>query len=323
MNDREAQRLIEQMTNIELEEWQQQYARHVVNRAEEFRRVHLNDTVYSEVERPMPRRKYPEWFIGGPWHGKDRLTEAPNLHDRIQVATVDPIDFGSFLNPSPEIDLSFNRYTYVPRHANVFGELITVWVGEENVPELIHEQNSDTSRLLGQLIMSPHRNDIPGTSSFDIGPYAERHRTRYEIEREIRIELEREYGRRISSLSAQLQNVRAVPAARVTRCDHHPMTRVLTNELQTAGVLEIVDDENGHSLVIFPKVTVYFDEGNGTDEQPPSWVACAQGDSQSGDDHGKPYTGYGTTKRAAIIALLADALDVSARMVEMSEPRMR
>lgn len=280
---------------------------------QDYQRLYLNQIVESTYrERPMP--KYPEWFIGGPWHGEDKLNKAPNISDRIRVTVLRPIDVTEFLSPiSTMPEPLHDEFTYVPRHAQVFGEMITVWVGESDASLLASRHDTDVTRLLGQLIMSPHRIDTerPG---FDVGPQSQRHRQLFELERRSMREAEHRYGQEIRRLQEQLRVAQNRPT-----CNHgvsrHPMQQ-LRPEMKPTGILEFVDDDHVHDMVVLSNITLFFDEGN--DEIDPSWIATAQGPPTDGD-HGTPYTGYGTSKRGAIIALLADALDVYARMIETPE----
>lgn len=258
----------------------------------------------------MPR--YPEWFVGGPWHGKDKLREAPNINDRIRVATVRPFDISEFINPSPTTEFHHDEYTYVPRHARIFGETLTVWISEHDAGLLASGHDTEVSRLLGQLIMSPHRVDEADRQPFNVGGVAQRHRDLFELERQATREADRRFRQRITQLEAEIQRLRSQP---VRHCGHvivHP-NQQLQRDMRPTAIMELVDDDHNHDFVVFGNITLFFDEGN--DEIPPSWVATAQGE----DD--KPYTGYGTSKRGAIIALLADALDVYARMIETERIR--
>jgi hypothetical protein len=65
----------------------------------------------------------------------------------------------------------------------------------------------------------------------------------------------------------------------------------------------------------FDRITTFFDQGN--DEVSPAWVATAQGPGEHSET--QPFTGYGTTERAAIVALAADALGIYARMVDLEK----
>lgn len=259
-------------------------------------------------------RIYPEWFIDGPWHGEDKRKKAPHLQTLIRVALPRPISARDLLDPESidPVDLSFDEYRYVPKYVDVFGERLTVWVSEQNAGNVGRPgYESDWVRMLGQLIMAPHR---VGDNAADIRPMAQVHRQRWDIEHEVRREVRREMAelhRQNEVLARDLQR------AQTNRVLEQPSIHRLPMNSKNSAMIELKYDENvGHAYVQFNDVVLYFDEGDGTDENPPSWIATAQ------DTYDRPCTGYGTTKKAAIIALLADGLGVYARMIEIGE-RMR
>lgn len=264
----------------------------------------------------MNVRIYPEWFVDGPWHGEDKRKKCPHLQGRIRCALPRPFDVRQLLNNEltgedliPE-DPSFDEYTYVPKWVDIFGERICVWISESNAgsANFIQGTEPDWVRMLGQFIMSPHRINDDNTP-FNIAPLAERHRDRWDIEHEVRREVRRELSelqRRNSALSRDLQRAQTYNVLQA------PSIHRITEDARPSAVLEYKDDEGNHELVSFENVVLFFDEGDGTPENAPSWVATAQSDQG-------PITGYGTTKKAAIIALLADGLGVYARMIEIGE----
>jgi len=245
---------------------------------------------------------YPEWFIGGPWHGEDKRVRAPNLDRVVHVAMNDPIDYRDIMNnPDPMTTISFHQVMYVPQRCVIFGVQLTVWVLNDEVPNL-QNINSETSRLLGELIMFPHRDNVAAESLR--GPI-DRYRLRWEIEREVRADLEREYRRQVRDA---VSTVRMTPPPAPERTERHKLRPDVTHGVY----IELITDDN-REIVMFDKVTTYFDQGN--EEVSPAWVATAQGEGQHSET--RPYTGYGTSERAAILALAADKLGVYARMVEL------
>lgn len=262
-------------------------------------------------------RQYPEWFIGGPWHGRDKLKECPHLQTMIRVASTPSLNVAEILGATePSFEMPpIDQYIYVPKFVDVFGERLTVWIGEGEGSELRRDRYPDWVLMFGQMLMFPHRNDESRTPA-DVQPVTRNHALRWEVENEVRRDVEREFRNRVQYL--ERENVRLASLRA-----HAPPTPVPVSVLDhtegPAGYLEFYEEEESH-VARFDKITLYFDEGDG-DENPPSWVATAQG-PPGADDHGKPYTGYGTTQKAAIIALLADRVGVYARMIEIGE-RMR
>jgi hypothetical protein len=252
-------------------------------------------------------RTYPEWFIGGPWHGRDKMRECPHLRGPVRVANVRPLNYAEFVNVEPTTDIGLDEYAYIPKYIDVFGERVLVWVGES---EAGGNRESDWIRMLGQLIMFPHRTD-EGRTPVDTRPITQRHQERWDVEHEVTRNVEHRYRDRIQSLERQVHDARR---QRDSAIEMKAKTYRLDGETSVA-ILEFADDKSEHVYISFQNIVVYFDEGDGTDENPPSWVATAQ-ESSLRDG---PFTGYGTTKRAAYIALLADGLGVYARMIAIGE----
>jgi hypothetical protein len=272
---------------------------------------------------------YPEWFIGGPWHGKDKRTVCPNLQGMVTVA-VSPSLQEIFSQPDPNMEMGVDHIHYVPRSFAVFGQRLIVWLTEEDASSIIGtagtgalvnpiDRGQELMRMIGELIMAPHA-VVGGHAGYDVGAIAEQRSSEWQEQ----IDRERwadqryagtidEYRRTISQQRAQIdqlsrqvrresmgdqwryfQDTESVPAIKM--------------ELAADGLWWGVDQAN---------VTTYLDQGDGTEESPPAWVATAQ------TDHG-PITGYGTNVKAALIAMAADACQVYARMIDISEkPRMR
>lgn len=272
----------------------------------------------------MNVRIYPEWFIDGPWHGEDKRKRAPHLQGMIRCALPRPFDVRRLLSNElvgedliPSADLSYDEYTYVPKWVDVFGERICVWVSEHNAGSTNYRpgQEPDWVRMLGQLIMSPHRADGDNVP-YNVAPIAERHRDRWDIEHEVRREVRNELSelqRRNSILSRDLQRAQTHNVLRA------PSIHRLRDAPRSSAILEYKDDDGLHEIISVENIVLYFDDGDGTPENPPSWVATAQGPDTNSGDHRAPITGYGTTKKAAIIALLADGFGVYARMIEIGE----
>lgn len=272
----------------------------------------------------MSVRIYPEWFIDGPWHGEDKRKKCPHLQGRIRCALPRPFDVRRLLSSEPTAqdvmdDLEYDEYTYVPKWVDVFGERICVWVSEENAGTLAAPSRyPDWVVMLGQIIMSPHRTDGDNTP-FNVGGVVQRHRERWDIEHEVRRDVRRQtedLQRQIRELESQLMRVRTANVLAQTRVTN---TSQLKNAERSSALLEFKDDDGVHEQIMFENVVLYLDEGDGTPENPASWVATAQGPGDCGSDHKPPCMGYGTTKKAAIIALLADGLGVYARMIEIGE----
>jgi hypothetical protein len=268
----------------------------------------------------MSVRTYPEWFIDGPWHGEDKRKKCPHLQGMIRCALPRAFTYQDFIqepDPSTLIEPSFDEYVYVPKYVDVFGERLVVWTGERNVGIRTRpgDEQPDWVRMLGQLILAPHRIE-DGQSTFDVRSLARNHQMRWDIEHEVRRDLDRQYRERIRVLEQQLHY------ARVSIRD----TRTASGESRWHGnctaTIDFTDDEGIRSVIQFRNIVLYFDEGDGTDESPPSWIATAQGPENASSDHLTPCTGYGTTKKAAIVALLADGIGVYTRAIEIGE-RMR
>lgn len=264
--------------------------------------------------------RLPEWFVGGPWHGRDKLVVCPNLQDMIRVVQQPEMRVSVFsadvrVSATPETDY----FTYVRSRISLFGYIITVWVGQDDARRLNGLGNSvrehELSRLVGGLLLAPHKIEDGAGLPPNGGEYAramERESRSYsdpwQRERAIRDEIMAEFSEEISRYRARIRDLEA---------ENHrgSFEWIYRSETRAAGRIEVNTGEDwaGEN---FRNITVFLDEGTGSD-QGPSWVATAQGTRG-------PVTGYGTTSRAAIVAMLADAIDVYARMIDTSEkPRMR
>lgn len=273
----------------------------------------------------MSVRIYPEWFIDGPWHGEDKRKKCPHLQGIIRCALPRPFDVRTLLSTDLQgTDLipqepHFDEYTYVPKWVDIFGERICIWVSERNAGTVGGPGSEpDWVRMLGQLIMSPHRADGENVP-YNVGPLAQRHRDRWDIEHEVRRSVYQETRELQGTIRRLEEDLRRARTANVLATPRpHPLKEAYEAD-QSSASLGLRDDEGNQFHVAFKNIVLYFDEGDGTSENPPSWVATAQGPGDSDSDHKPPCTGYGTTKKAAILALLADGLGVYARMIEIGE----
>lgn len=260
-------------------------------------------------------RIYPEWFIDGPWHGEDKRKKCPHLQGIVRCALPRPFSVRQLLSNEltggdVQYDIGYDEYTYVPKWVDIFGERICVWISEENAGSVGYSQGHepDWVRMLGQLILAPHRQDVE-SPSFNVGGIAQRHRDRWDLEHEVRREVRRELAdaqMKIRRLEEELRR------ARTNQVLHTPTPEAVFVAPNSAK-LALKDDVGEEAHVHFDNIVLYFDEGDGTEENPPSWIATAQ------DPADRPCTGYGTTKKSAIIALLADGIGVYARMIEIGE----
>lgn len=268
----------------------------------------------------MSIRRYPEWFIGGPWHGKDKLRECPHLQSIVRVASVVPrvldlrdTDLVTAMRELPAVETIEEEYVYVPRRADVFGEQVTVWVGDhENPRAATNGEPPEWVQMFGQLIMAPHRL-APDGSSFDVAPFARVHRDRWETEREIRRDLERRYHDELNRLRSQVSRMareHSLPRRSVPRTPDFDIEQ----EENDACLLQFKLDDEVRS-VSFTNVTLYADPGD--EEHPAGWVATAVGALESSPgvwEDDVAFTGYAKDKKGAIVALLADKLGYYARM---------
>lgn len=97
--------------------------------------------------------RIPEWFIGGPWHGRDRITDCPtpDVGGRIiaqQVPTAKlheaPMTDEDLYPSEPE------RFHYVCRRLRFGSTMLTVWV-DETMPDLTAQDH------LAAILLAPHR----------------------------------------------------------------------------------------------------------------------------------------------------------------------
>lgn len=275
-------------------------------------------------------RRYPEWFIGGPWHGKDKLKQCPNLPGPVMVASMpeelEPVSFLEPLNPVSERPF-FDQIMYVSREFHMVDRTLKVWIPNEDA-SAVNDPNGATFRRvmssLLDLVMLPHEISAgnPGDPRFDVEAATEEYRRQREAERQrtiafrasLREETQNDY-RRIQELSLECQRLRGEVQRLKYGADTDWRYASMSNTADAyAGQIEIVADRRWLKAR-YEQATVFFDQGN--DEIDPSWVATAQSDQG-------PVTGYGTSPGAAMLAMLADALDICARMIDTSEkPRIK
>lgn len=259
----------------------------------------------------MSVQRYPEWFIDGPMHGEDRLVKFPGTHTMIRCVLPRPLDVRMLIDPGT-VDLddaAFDEYTYVPKYVDVFGERLCIWISVQNAADPGEPGNeADWLRMLGQLIMAPHRD-----GSDIVQRVADRHRLRWDVEHEVRRSVNGEMRALKSEIARLKGELLRAQTQRVLNETNAYEPFVPPNTAKIA----LKDDVGEEAQAFFENIVLFFDEGDGTAENPPSWIATAAGLS------GTPCTGYGTSKKAAIIALLADGLGVYARMIEFSEERIK
>ena len=256
----------------------------------------------------MTSRSYPEWFVGGPWHGKDKLrSEAAHFETLVRVAQPRPFNPADLLDSSP-IDFRVDEYEYVPRSVDVFGQRLRVWVGQSN-----GQCEPNWVELVGELIMRPHRSALREFEHED-----ERYRSQWSREREIRRQITQEMDCRHENMRAYIRELEG-RIRRFRRTDREGTVHQLSSHGPTSALLEFAHDGE-HAYIGFKNIVVFFDDGDGTGENPPSWVATAQDVDDNTTSKVPEYMniGYGTSPKAAIIALLAAGLGVYARMINIS-----
>lgn len=95
----------------------------------------------------------PEWFIAGPLHGKDRLTEFPG---RMQLAyrvlepkTVHATDHPGFLDYDPQ------EWVYTRQRFTIGARIIIMWV------DLSRTSREYAATLLADVLLAPHETPDP------------------------------------------------------------------------------------------------------------------------------------------------------------------
>lgn len=102
----------------------------------------------------MAQGRYPEWFIGGPLHGRDKTEHSPTVpeYDRVRhVETLPSEVMADWPNQSglwTETEWLYRRVTFV------FGSVdVPFWTDERLMAR------SEIESRLGELIMAPHVKD--------------------------------------------------------------------------------------------------------------------------------------------------------------------
>lgn len=88
--------------------------------------------------------KYPEWFIGGPLHGEDKLVRFPDAYGMVLW-----IEYAHSWTHDHEFIISKLKWQYQRRTFCMGSVVIRIWV-DEYLSEL------EATTLLGELIMKPH-----------------------------------------------------------------------------------------------------------------------------------------------------------------------
>lgn len=270
-------------------------------------------------EDPVTKR-YPEWFVGGPWHGKDKLKQCPNLPGPIMVSAMPDIDYRSMISADPHADMPvLTQVMYVSQQFIMIDRVIPVWIPAADAVEVNVSGSETYKRITGQivdLIMAPHENR-PDRPAFDTEAGTDAWRHDWEIRRQTDLETRQsvrlQYEQRLQELSLECQRLRGQIIDRPSMRDDSRYCNQAGPGMD-AGQVELVADGKW-DMARFDTITTYLDQGD--DEQGPSWVATAQGDRG-------PVTGYGTSRAAAILAMLADSMNIYARMIDTSEnPRIK
>ncbi|NEA21596.1 hypothetical protein [Actinomadura bangladeshensis] len=91
----------------------------------------------------------PQWFIGGPWHGKDRRTECPSTR-RDTIAVPTPAS-ASPVMPAADDDRAAPAETVYARRRFAIGRtVLTFWADAA-----MHE--ADVGDRLAEILLAPHR----------------------------------------------------------------------------------------------------------------------------------------------------------------------
>lgn len=102
--------------------------------------------------------RLPEWFIGGPWHGRDRVTDypGPDINGVIRVRWAAPADAASYATtpqPTMPVPSEPKECRYERRQVILIYTLVVVWV-EASWPSL---SERDICRALMEILLAPHR----------------------------------------------------------------------------------------------------------------------------------------------------------------------
>lgn len=94
---------------------------------------------------------YPEWFIGGPLHGKDKTEMYPNVHSMVRALPL-PEDSANVLGHTVTGDWCRweDEWHYTPQRFVFGGIVIRFWIDYRYTPREIAATD------LAKLIMAPH-----------------------------------------------------------------------------------------------------------------------------------------------------------------------
>lgn len=92
----------------------------------------------------MSETRVPEWFIGGPLHGKDRLIEVPDVQHNVIAA----VDYTEAPGRAPE------QRTYVRKNFAIGRTTLTIWI-------VAGMDEFDAGDRLAEILLAPHRAPTP------------------------------------------------------------------------------------------------------------------------------------------------------------------
>lgn len=96
----------------------------------------------------------PQWFVGGPWHGKDRRTECPSIRrDTIAAPAPAPV---SPIAPTTGDDRPVPAQTLYARRGFAIGRtVLTFWADAAM-------QDVEIGDRLAEILLAPHRDAEAG-----------------------------------------------------------------------------------------------------------------------------------------------------------------
>lgn len=104
-------------------------------------------------DRPARRTRYPEWLVGGPWNGDDKVTRlGPGDSSRGVVAQV-AVDLHAPPGPGELYEHrgpKIARIVYERKPFAIGETVLTVWVAK-GVGDL------EAATLLAEILLAPHR----------------------------------------------------------------------------------------------------------------------------------------------------------------------
>jgi hypothetical protein len=245
--------------------------------------------------------RLPEWFIGGPLHGKDKLTMYPNepgpIHIVRPVVQRNPAEILFYDAPVTSATLEVERITYYPKTFMIFDMMLVCWVPESSAFGPFDLPDSETSTLLRELILAPHDREPAGSTGapFDVSEVASAQRSRFELRREAQHVIAERYEAKLRHLEDTVASLNRQLRART---DGVAFIHYDANADGAAIQLEFkLPDEFGgaYSHIKIKKVVIYR---YGTGE----YVATAQPEDQSA------VTGIGDDPKTALLGMICDAL---------------